>query len=428
VKRTAYATIIILFLAWLIDYIDRLVITLALPTIGKQFHLNAVEQGAILSIFFFSYAILQVPGGWLADKIGATKTMTIAMVAWSAFTALTGAAVNYVMLMTVRLVFGISEGIFPGASMKAIAERTTPKTRLTANGFMVASNSFGAAVAPLVAAPFLILVGWQHTFYYVAGLGILIAIVLWFFLPKALPTTATAQADGDVATPAATESPVVNGEGIELKLPDLLRKGIMWKYFLMFCGFDIISWGLVSWVPSYLLTVRHIDLANTGVLTSIPFFAGTVTTILGGWLFDRFLHEHHRRIIVPCMVISAIFLFLMLSASSSGLFIFYETIAACFMYMVYQPIFGLPMRLLSPRILGTGSAMINFGGQVGGVLSPLVMGWLVQAFSYQAAFGFLVFGAVLTAVCAMLTPEAAQDFEKAMVVRQEDVVPGEVTA
>ncbi|WP_029421382.1 MFS transporter [Alicyclobacillus macrosporangiidus] len=411
VKRTAYVTIVILFLSWLIDYIDRLIITLALPSIGKEFHLNAVAQGAILSIFFFSYALCQMPGGWLADRIGSKKTMTIAMVAWSVFTGLTGAAVNYVMLMAVRLFFGISEGIFPGASMKAIAERTTREMRLTANGLMIASNSFGAAIAPLIAAPFIIAVGWRHTFYWVAGLGIIMAIVLWYFLPKPLPSTAFASVDSPAATVSAEDRPA---GGIELKLSDLLRKGVMWKFFLMFCGMDIIAWGLVSWVPSYLLTVKHISLAKAGALTSIPFFAGTISTILGGWLFDRYLHDHHRRIIVPSMILSAVFLFFMLNASSAGRFIFFETIAAFFVYLAFQPIFGLPMRLLSSRILGTGSAMINFGGQTGGVLSPLVMGWLVQTFSYQAAFAFLVFGAVLCGACALWIPESAEQFERAL--------------
>src|ERR671935_395874 len=98
-QRVAVVTVVILFFAWLIDYIDRLVITLALPAIGKQFSLDKTAQGAILTAFFITYALFQVPGGLLADRIGSRKTMVIAMTLWSAFTALTGAAISYAMLI-----------------------------------------------------------------------------------------------------------------------------------------------------------------------------------------------------------------------------------------------------------------------------------------------------------------------------------------
>ncbi|WAH37996.1 MFS transporter [Alicyclobacillus dauci] len=400
-KRIAYVTTTILFISWLIDYIDRLVITLALPSIGKQFHLNSVEEGAIMSIFFFTYAICQIPGGILADRFGAKKTMTVAMTAWSVFTALTGAAGNYVVLMIVRFFFGVSEGIFPGASMKAIAERTSQKARLTANGTMVASNSLGSALAPLIAAPAIAAVGWQHSFYWVAGLGIIMAVVLWFGLPKQTVTSIQGESTASHREYA----------GEHLSPAQVLRKGVMWKFFLMFMGMDIAAWGLVSWVPSYLMTQKHLSLSGAGVLTSIPFFAGTISTILGGWLFDKYFYRRHRWLIVPSMVLAGLFLFLMLSSNSLHEFIVYETIGAFCIYMAFQPIMGLPMRILSSKILGVGSAIVNFGGQVGGVLSPIVMGALVGSVSYQAAFGFLVFGVLLAAACSLWIPQSPEHFD-----------------
>lgn len=409
IKRTTYVTVVLLFLAWLIDYIDRLVIAMALPSIGKQFHLNPVELGLIMTAFFITYAIFQIPGGMLADKIGAKSTMTLAMVLWSGFTALTGAATSYVMLILVRMFFGVSEGIFPGASMKGIAERTTQKTRLTMNGVMIASNSFGSALAPLIAAPLLIMVGWHQAFYYVAGFGVIMAIILWIWLPQPI----RAEALVTEASTAASSAEVVREQGIQVKGSSLFRSGVMWKLALMFFGFDIVGWGLVAWVPTYLLTEKHISLANAGALTSIPFFAGTISTILGGVLFDRYLHNHHRRIIVPSCVITSIFLFFMLNSASVGQFIMFESFGIFFMYLAFMPIFGLPMRLLSSRIVGLGTAMVNFGGQAGGAVVPTIMGALVSAFSYKAAFGFLVFGALLAAVGSLWTPESQDEFERA---------------
>lgn len=103
----------VLFAAWVIDYILRLVIVLALPSIEEEFGLNKTEGGLILTAFFIAYAVCQVPGGFLADRFGAKRTMLAALLLWSVFTGLTGLTVSFAMLV-VRVLFGISEGIFPG--------------------------------------------------------------------------------------------------------------------------------------------------------------------------------------------------------------------------------------------------------------------------------------------------------------------------
>jgi predicted MFS family arabinose efflux permease len=399
IRRTATLTVVLLFLAWLIDYIDRLVITVALPFIGVQFHIGKAAQGLILSTFFLTYAIFQIPGGLVADRFGARQTMVAAMTLWSAFTALTGAAANYAMLLVVRAIFGIWEGIFPGASFKAISERTKPATRMTANGIMLASNNFGAAVAPLVAAPIIALVGWKQTFFWVAGLGVLMAIVLWLALPRPLQP-------GEQEPPAQRRQPGSTTQ--------LLRLGAMWKYTLMWFGADLVGWGLTSWVPSYLLTVRHLPLVQTGILASIPGFVGAIATIIGGRLFDRYFHERHHLIIAPALVLEACFLFLMLRAGTTAQFILFEALATMMGGLVFMPIFGIPMRTLRADHAAAASGLINFGGQAAGFVAPLVMGVLAQRFSFAAAFGFLVFGALLGAGCSLWAPTNADAFRRAV--------------
>src|SRR5919202_3972720 len=406
-QRVAVVTVVILFFAWLIDYIDRLVITLALPAIGQQFSLDKTAQGAILTAFFITYALFQVPGCLLADRIGSRQTMVIAMTLWSAFTALTGAAINYVMLIVVRLCFGVFEGIFPGASVKAISERTTHTIRMTANGIMLASNPLGAAVSPLIAAPAIALVGWRHAFFYVAGVGIVMAAIVWFALPRVLPRAVTKPATAHDEPPTQMHS--LTGHGLRL-----LTSGTMWKFTLMFFGFDIVAWGLVSWVPSYLVVQKHLTLISTGVLASIPWFAATLSTALGGWVFDRYLHNRQRWLIVPCMLITAGLLYLMLSSRTTGGFILFETIGMFVMFLAFMPIFGLPVRLLPAQVVGSGSALVNFGGQAGGAIAPLVMGVLADNEGFGEACGFLVFRAALAAAAALWSPQSAEEFERAL--------------
>jgi sugar phosphate permease len=441
--------VLILFFAWLIDYIDRLVITLALPEIGKQFSINEAEQGLILSVFFITYSLFQVPGGRLADWIGSRKTMTIALSIWSAFTALTAVAVTYALLLVIRLVFGASEGMFPGASMKAIAERTTPKQRLTANGVMLCSNPLGSALAPLVAAPAIAAVGWRYSFLIVCGFGVIIALIVWFLMPKALPAEATSgetvttvpeagsgTRQGSGSSGSANDSPTATMAAAKQAQDDtgeggarpgrlwLLRAPDMWKLFFVFFGFDTVSWGLVSWAPSYLITNKHVAVASTGILVSIPWFVATGTTVIGGILFDRYFHDRQRWLIIPCMVLTAIFLYFMLSARSSGGFTLFETIGVGIMFLTFMPIIGLPVRLLPRDLMGTATGLVNFGGQAAGAIVAVVMGALAEAFGFPAAFSYLIFGVAVAIVAALLCPQNGDKFRSSVMSKAPAGVAG----
>lgn len=399
--RVTAVTVTILFVAWIVDYVDRLVIATALPSIGREFGLNHSQQGLVLTAFFITYALFQFPGGLMADRIGAKKTMVIAMVAWSVFTGLTGLATSFGMLLIVRVLFGVTEGIFPGAAMKAVTERTEPRTRMTANGIILGSNPFGAALAPLIAAPVITAVGWQNSFFAVAIAGVVVAVVLWFGLPRALP--ATIAVDSAAATPAAEP---------RLHVLQLLRKGVLWRFTLLFGGYDLVAWGLTSWVPGYLQTVRHVSTSASGALASIPFFCGTIGTVLGGLLYDRVFHGRHRLLLIPSFVVGGGFLLLMAWASSTGMFIFYQSVSLLVLYLSFMPIFGLPLRLLPREVVGSASGLINMGGQIAGAIAPFAMGFLADHISFSAAFLFLEFGLVVAVIATFWAPQRPEDLTK----------------
>jgi sugar phosphate permease len=398
VARATRTSVLLLFLAWVIDYIDRLVITLALPSIGDEFGIDKTEQGLVLTAFFLTYAAFQVPGGLLADRWGAKATMLVALVAWSVFTGLTGVAWNFAVLVAIRALFGMTEGIFPPASMKAISERTLPQDRMTANGLMLASNPLGAALAPLVAAPALIAVGWRASFMIVAAAGVLMAAAMWAWLPK--PVVATVERE-----PEQPQTPRVTPR-------QLMRNPTLWHFALIFCGFDIVSWGLVSWAPSYLLDERGIDMAKAGVLSSIPWFVAAAVTVLGGFAFDKRFNDRPRRVIVPSMLVTAVFLWFMIQATTAGGFVLFESLGMAAMWLSFMPIFGLPLRMLPADIAGVGSSLVNFGGQLAGAISPFVMGWLAEHVSFAAAFGFLLVGCLLAVVAAATVPQTPEAFRR----------------
>ncbi len=409
-SKVAKVTVVVLFIAWLVDYIDRLVITIALPEIGDEFSLGETEQGLVLTAFFITYALFQIPGGILADSWGAKRTMLVAAAGWSVFTAACGLARGLGSMLALRAVFGALQGIFPAASIKAISERTTRKQRLTANGAMSASNPFGAAIAPMVAAPLVAAFGWRGAFFAVAVLGAGMVFVLWKGLPPALTRDATTDGtgmDGDAVTDDKSAAPVQVPVRDALRL---LRSSVMWRFTLMFCGFNIIGWGLVSWVPTFLRETKGVSLTGAGVLAGIPWFGAAVSMVLGGYVFDRYLRGNHRRVVIPVMLVTAVLLMFMVRAETATEFIVWETGGTLVMYLAYMQIFGLPLRMLPPEYAGVGGGMVNFGGQLAGAVSPFVMGFLAERFSFEVAFSFLVLGAGVAVLGALITPQTTEAF------------------
>ena len=392
-SKVAKTTVTVLFIAWLVDYFDRLIVTFALPSIGKDFALNHTEQGLVVSAFFIAYAFSQLPGGVLADKVGARKIIIAALIFWSLFTGMTAVAWSLGALLVIRFLFGVGEGVFPGASFKAISERTNPRERMLANGVMLSSNNFGGAVAPLVAAPLILAVGWRWSFGIAAVVGVLCCVVILIWLPK-------------------PQAPELESGFARQKLSEP-KKGNVWAlfkspiiliYVLMFFGVDLIGWGISSWIPSYLQTVRGLSIGSSAILVAIPAVCAGLATIAGGKLTDRF-NGRPGRIVGPAMLIGGIAIVLMALSSSLVAFIIWECVGMSCFGLSFMPVMSVPLKTLNSKFAGSASGAVNFGGQMAGVFAPVLMGALIDHFSYVAAFFLLAAGAVIGLVCALLAPQ-----------------------
>ncbi|MEV0171997.1 MFS transporter [Streptomyces sp. NPDC050803] len=396
-SRVVRTTVALLFAAWLIDYVDRLVINLVLPSIGREFHLDHGQQGLVVSAFFLAYALAQIPGGMLADRLGARRVALWALVAWSVFTALTGFAWSFVVLLALRLAFGTAQGVFPPASMKVLVERTTPEGRMRANGVIMSSNALAGLLTALLVPPLIAVFGWRSAFFSTAALGVLVVVAMRAWLPAPLPQ-AEPEPEAPASRPAATA---------------MLRQGVLWRFSLIMLGYSTIIWGLNTWVPTYLSEERGISLTSAGLLTVFPVAGGAAATIIGGRLVDR-LEGHHRKIIVPGMALTALSLPLMAYSTSLTWFVLFGTLAVTSAALTYMPIFAVPLRGLPTEYVGVGSAVIVVGGQIAGMATPPVMGVIADTLSFEAAFAFLALGALLAAVMAVATPQTADALRAAL--------------
>lgn len=151
-KRTRNWILILLFLGWCLGNADRYVMNYAVVTITEDLELTSAATGIILSSFFAGYAIMQMPGGWLADRFGARKVLLASVILWSIFTGLTGAAWSLVTMVIVRFLFGIGEGGFQPVSSKIISTTFPKKERGRAMSVMLSSSGIMALVIPIVSA------------------------------------------------------------------------------------------------------------------------------------------------------------------------------------------------------------------------------------------------------------------------------------
>jgi ACS family hexuronate transporter-like MFS transporter len=392
---TVRMTVFLLFAAYAVDLIDRLAIGNALPQIGTDLHLNHAERGLAVSVFFVAYALVQIPGGLLADRFGALRMCVFAMLAWSVCTGLTALAWSFVALLAIRAAFGVMQGMFPAASVKALSERALPEQRNTAHGWVNASSSFAILGAGLLAAAMLPVIGWRGMFVAISGLGVLVALAWKRWMPPPLSDSAGEEFGPVPSRWTFVRSPAIIGCAA-----------------LSF-GFNLLAWGVTTWVPSYLTEERGVAVGTAALLMTLPTVLGAGTIVLGGRLADR-LGGRPRVIVVPAMAVVGMLELLLPTAKSVALFMVVLTLLYTTLGLCLTSSLSVPLRALPSRWLGQVAGLVMFGSQLAGMVAPYMFGFIVDHASYDAGFAMLVVGPVIAIIASILVPQNAEAFRSAL--------------
>jgi MFS family permease len=257
---------IVLVVCYLVAWLDRMAINMAVPFIAADLGIGPDRVGWILSAFFLGYAICQVPGGLLADRFGPRIVIVCALAWWTLFTGFTGLASSLGVLLVVRFLFGMGEGMFPAAVWKVLAQTFTTKNRATANSLVLSSIAIGPALTPLALAPMLSTWGWRISFGVlgVAGLAALALAHRYLKVPR---------------EPAAKVS------GASLR--DVASSRVVWSLALVALAGNIAMYGWLNWLPTYLMKVKGMQLGGMAWAASVPFAFGAVGCMLAGYVSDR---------------------------------------------------------------------------------------------------------------------------------------------
>ena len=324
VWKYRYTVLGILFTAWLLCYVDRMVMASAIPFIAKEFHLSALQMGAVMSAFFVGYATMQLPGGLLADRFGSRRIIAISISCWSVFTACTGLATSFMSLLSIRVLFGLCEGAFPAAASKTIISCFSSREVGRANGTMLMAVQLGALLAPSLVAILVLTSGWRAAFYALLLPGITLALVAWRFLNAGEATephiSARELSRDDSAASQLRRSMAPSARVIEL----LRNPAVRWCFATAFFS-NLASWGLMNWLPTYLLEARGFNIAQMGTFMPMVFIGGALGYFLGGQVADRYFRESRHVPVLCGLLLAAGFTFLAASADSGYATIGYLT-------------------------------------------------------------------------------------------------------
>ena len=403
--KNQHTALSMVFMIWMISYLDRMVMFTAIPYIADEFQLSTGAMGAVMSAFFFGYALCQIPGGILSDRFGARKILTIGIVWWSIFTLITGLAPGLTALIVIRVLFGIGEGLAPAATFKVIATWTPPSKRALANAIMLSTNSLGPALAPLFVVAIMANFGWRPVFWVLTIPGLLVAA--WFFFglperPKDKKGITREELDELNAKPVA----VSDIPARKLSFMEVVKLPPVWKSFFLLFFSNTAVWGFMSWLPSYLKMNRGLDMTSMGIIASLPFFAGFIGAILSGWLMDGPMKNHRRLLVGFLQVCMACFLFLMYTSTELNMLIVFNTITGFFCGCCLSTTFNMPALIVPTEIVGQTMGIVNTGGQLAAFSAPIIMGLLITTTAsgqqiYDTAFSYICICNLVAAVVIM---------------------------
>lgn len=385
---------LLISLMYLITYLDRVNISTVAPVISKEFGFDKVTLGVIFSAFSWSYAAFQVPGGWLGDRFGPRRVLAIIVGYWSVMTALTAAAAGSLSFTILRFFFGAGEaGAFPVAT-RAMQQWYPRHERGLCQGISHSASRLGAAIAPPVVVAIMTTLGWQWVFYICGAVGFAWAI-LWYLTYRNLPEEhplvgkeELAYIRGDVKDGVAQAE---SERKARVPWGTLLRSPNMWAIMCAYFTYVYCLWIFLSWLPSYLVEYRHFTLLKVGYLASLPLWAGVVGDTVGGWATDWLVTRTGSAKLGPrivaitgllgcavCIVPAAL-------ATDAYTAVYCLTGAMFFLECTIGPSWAVPMHV-GGKHSGTVAGMMNMAGNIGGALSPVVFGILVQVGSWVAPF------------------------------------------
>lgn len=382
----------------MIAYFDRVNLSIALADkdgflshfglVGDKDRLNEV-RGVLGSAFFWSYAVLQIPAGWIVDRFGVKWTYAAGFLLWSVTSAATAIVGGIEQLLILRILLGVGESVVTPAGMSWIRFNFDEKQRGTAVGLLMGSAKVGPALGSYVATKLLGTVGWQQMFL-IIGLGSLVWLVPWVWLMK--------NEKAPVAAKGTTAAP-------QISFGRVMRSPVIWGTIVGTFCYQYFVYFALTWMPSYFKEAFGMSLNDSGVFTAASFLCMAVVATLGGYAADAMVAQGKDAVTVRRWFTVCGFL-----TAAVGLVAALNTTGEIAMWMVIAALGGLGLTtanywaltqtLIPGAAVGRIVGVQNCAANVPGIVAPLLTSYLInRTGGYQGAIAavlvFLVIGVTM---------------------------------
>jgi MFS transporter, ACS family, glucarate transporter len=373
---------ILLFAATLaiVTYVDRVCISKAAEDIQRDLGLTKVHMGWAFAAFAWAYALFEIPGGWLGDKIGPRKVLMRVVLWWSFFTAATGWAWNLASLLVTRFLFGAGEaGCFPNLA-KMFTNWLPTAERSRAVGVMWLSARWGGAFTPLLVVWVFSLMSWRQAFELFGAIGVVWAI--WFYVWfRDNPHDHPSVNEGERRLLEHTRQ---NTAGhADVPWAKLLRSRTVWLLWLQYFCFSYGWYFYITWLPTYLKEARGLELHKGALLAGLPLFLGGIGSMFSGW-FAAWLIRRRCDVTRTRQYLAYVGYL-----GAAGMLLLSPYIANPVLAMIAMGLASFSLDLALPgcwstcmdvggRYAGTLSGSMNMAGNIAGGVAPVAVSYILK--------------------------------------------------
>lgn len=399
--RVHYHVLGLTFLMAFLMYMERGAIGAAAPAIMAEFHINKITMGWCVSAFNWSYALFQVPGGWMADRFGSRIVLAAAIAWWSAFTAGTGLSFSATSLAATRFLFGAGEAAAFPAGSRALVRWLPMRQRAFGQGFQHSGSRLGAALAPAIVVTLMAVAGWRWVFFMFGAFGVLWAVVWYSYYrnqPSQHPRANAAEVDLLAKSTSGSKSAAVGS----VPWRRILRSRDLWYLSTVYFCYGWVLWLYLAWFPTYLREARHFSALKSG-LASVPLLAATITNVVGGVMSDKlaakFNNLRRGRLTVSILgfLIAGIALLPGVLADSPTTALAWLTLALGGLEMTVAVSWAMCLDI-GGDFCGSVSSVMNTWGNLGGAFSAAMIGYLATWLGWTSPFLVSSFLCLLSAL------------------------------
>jgi MFS family permease len=365
----AWTVLGILCLVYIAAWIDRINMSTAVTDAGFKslFHLDQLRTGWVNSAFFWTYAALQIPAGWLVDRWGAKRSLTAGFVLWSIVAAGTGTSNTLVQLISMRLLLGVGEAVMTPAGMRWIRFNFPEHRRGTAIGIFMAAAKVGPAIGNFLAPVLMLALGWSKMFI-ILGLGSMVFIVPWWLM-----------VDDDRGRDVVRTS----SDAPRTPWSVILKSRVFWGTMIGTFAYQYFNYFCMTTMQKYFVERRHFSKVDMGIVTGFSYTGFAAVAIAAGWWADHLIQRGadpvntRRRFAMAGLLLASTELIGAFSPSPK-VAVFFAIFSLCGLGLATANYWAVTQTLIPGAGVGRLVGIQNCAANIPGIVAPLLTGWLLK--------------------------------------------------